>query len=114
MSKSRNLNIIYSILILVAFTFAVRSSNNAFMTTIPLFVERYFHFTETDVGLIAGFSSLVMFFDDILHKQQAMRQVAQAPVYFCKCADNDLFAVDNVFDCFLTLSLPACLFAFNS
>ena len=61
MSKSRNLNIIYSILILVAFTFAVRSSNNAFMTTIPLFVERYFHFTETDVGLIAGFSSLVMF-----------------------------------------------------
>ena len=61
MSKSRNLNIIYSILILVAFTFAVRSSNNAFMTTIPLFVERYFHFTGTDVGLIAGFSSLIMF-----------------------------------------------------
>ena len=61
MSKSRNLNILYSILILVAFTFAVRSSNNAFMTTIPLFVERYFHFNGTDVGLIAGFSSLVMF-----------------------------------------------------
>ena len=61
MSKSRNLYIIYSILLLVAFTFAVRSSNNAFMTTMPLFVERYFHFTGTDVGLIAGFSSLIMF-----------------------------------------------------
>ena len=61
MSKSRNLNIVYSILILVAFTFAVRSSNNAFMTTIPLFVERYFNFNGTDVGLIAGFSSLIMF-----------------------------------------------------
>ena len=61
MAKSRNWHIVYSILILVAFTFAVRSSNNAFMATMPLFVERYFHFNGTDVGLIAGFSSLVMF-----------------------------------------------------
>ncbi len=61
MAKSKNLYILYSILILVSFTFAVRSSNNAFMTTIPLFVEKYFHFNETDVGLIAGFSSLIMF-----------------------------------------------------
>jgi MFS family permease len=61
MAKIKNLYLLYSILILVSFTFAVRSSNNAFMTTIPLFVERYFHFSETDVGLIAGFSSLITF-----------------------------------------------------
>ncbi|ASI14019.1 UMF4 family major facilitator superfamily permease [Candidatus Mancarchaeum acidiphilum] len=53
--------LLYSMLILIAFTFAVRSSNNAFMTTIPLFVKQYFNFTETDVGILAGFSSLVTF-----------------------------------------------------
>lgn len=61
MSKIKNVYLLYSIIILISFTFAVRSSNNAFMTTIPLFVKEYFNFSQIDIGILAGFSSLITF-----------------------------------------------------
>ncbi len=61
MSKIKNTYLLYSIIILISFTFAVRSSNNAFMTTLPLFVKEYFNFSQVDVGILAGFSSLITF-----------------------------------------------------
>ncbi len=66
MSKIKNVYLFYSIIILISFTFAVRASNNAFMTTLPLFVKEYFNFSQVDIGILAGFSSLITFLTSLL------------------------------------------------
>ncbi|ARM75076.1 MFS transporter [Acidianus manzaensis] len=57
----KNLQFIQILLVIVSMTFAIRASNNMIMTTIPLLSKYYFHFTQTEVGIISGALSLGTF-----------------------------------------------------
>lgn len=57
-SKAQFLQVL---LVIVTMTFAVRASNNMISTTVPLLSRYYFHFTQTEVGLISAVFSLGTF-----------------------------------------------------
>ncbi|MEM0157434.1 MAG: MFS transporter [Thermoplasmataceae archaeon] len=44
---------LFTVIIIISATFAVRASNNMFMTTLPLLARYSFHFSEVYVGLIS-------------------------------------------------------------
>ncbi|BDC18165.1 MFS transporter [Acidianus sp. HS-5] len=47
--------------IIVSMTFAIRASNNMIATTLPLFSKYYFHFTQSEVGILSALLSLGTF-----------------------------------------------------
>ncbi|BBJ27155.1 MFS transporter [Athalassotoga saccharophila] len=55
-------SIIYSILVIVSMTFAVRASNNMLATTIPLLVKYNLNFNGVMIGLISAIFSVSTFF----------------------------------------------------
>ncbi|AWR96597.2 MFS transporter [Acidianus sulfidivorans JP7] len=57
----KNLEFIQILLVIVSMTFAIRASNNMIMTTIPLLSKYYFHFSQTEVGMISATLSLGTF-----------------------------------------------------
>ncbi len=57
-SKAQFLQVL---LVIVTMTFAVRASNNMVSTTVPLLARYYFHFTQTEIGLISAVFSLGTF-----------------------------------------------------
>lgn len=44
---------LFTVMVIISATFAVRASNNMFMTTLPLLARYSFHFSEVYVGLIS-------------------------------------------------------------
>lgn len=55
------LSLLYAVLIIVSITFAIRASNNMYMTTVPLLARYYFDFSEFSVGLIATVGAIGTF-----------------------------------------------------
>ncbi|MCY0882858.1 MAG: MFS transporter [Acidianus infernus] len=47
--------------VIVSMTFAIRASNNMIATTLPLFSKYYFHFTQSEVGILSALLSLGTF-----------------------------------------------------
>ncbi len=55
-------SLIYSVLVIVSMTFAVRASNNMLATTIPLLVKYNLNFNGVMIGLISAIFSVATFF----------------------------------------------------
>lgn len=55
-------SILYSVIMIISMTFAVRASNNMLATTIPLLVKYSLGFNEVLIGLISAIFSLSTFF----------------------------------------------------
>ncbi|MCL4346209.1 MAG: MFS transporter [Candidatus Thermoplasmatota archaeon] len=49
------------VLVILSMTFAVRASNNMFVTSTPLLVKYVFDFSRFDVGILASLTALAMF-----------------------------------------------------
>jgi len=58
---SRKISFIEVLVVIVTMTFAIRASNNMISTTVPLLSRYYFHFSQTEVGLISALFSLGTF-----------------------------------------------------
>lgn len=60
MDRSK-LMFIQMLTVIVSMTFAIRASNNMIATTLPLFSKYYFHFTQSEVGILSALLSLGTF-----------------------------------------------------
>ncbi len=60
-SKSYAPSFLTTVLIILSMTFAVRSSNNMFITSTPLLARYVFDFTKFQIGMLASLTALTMF-----------------------------------------------------
>ena len=49
------------IVVILSMTFAIRSSNNMYTTSVPLLARYYFFFSNVEIGLLASLASLAIF-----------------------------------------------------
>ncbi len=85
--NNSKLPLLYAVVIIVSITFAIRASNNMYMTTVPLLAKYYFNFSEFSVGLIATVGAIGTFLMSavinarLMAKQRRRVFIASAFVY---------------------------------
>ncbi|MGC8571470.1 MAG: MFS transporter [Caldivirga sp.] len=61
LSSSEGGDLMWTVIILLAFTFMARASNNMIQTTVPLIAREYFNATEAEIGLLSSVISVSSF-----------------------------------------------------
>ncbi len=66
MKNKNNINLLFSIIVIIGTTFFVRSSNNMVGTTLPLLGKYVLYFSQFEIGLLVALLSLSSFLSTVL------------------------------------------------